>query len=103
VFLESPEKICGIEEMDEELSIQFEDDEIQREDEKREEEREEEGDVEEQREEDESSAAILAQSTRVYMFLLLIKKPFYSISFLHLLWFQSFMIWESQLCHPLIL
>jgi hypothetical protein len=81
---------------------------LQREDEKREEEREGE-DVEEQREENEKPAhrplhaAILAQSTRVYMFLLLFEKPFYSISFLCLLWLQSFMIWESQLCHPSIL
>jgi hypothetical protein len=50
--LVSPEKIRGIEEMDEELSFQFEDGELQREDEQREEEREEE-DAEEQREEEE--------------------------------------------------
>ena len=54
--LESPEKIRGIEEMDEELSFQFEYGEIQREDEEREEEREEEEDVDEQREEDEKPA-----------------------------------------------
>ncbi len=34
VFLESPEKIRGIEEMDEETSFKFEDGELQREDEK---------------------------------------------------------------------
>jgi hypothetical protein len=50
--LESPEKIRGIEEIDKELSFQFEDGELQREDEKKEEEREEE-EVEEQREEEE--------------------------------------------------
>jgi hypothetical protein len=68
---ESLEKIRGIEELDEELSFQFEDGELQREDEKREEEkeeveqreeeeaeeqREEEEDVEEQRTEDEKPA-----------------------------------------------
>ena len=56
--LESPEKIRGIEEMDEELNFQFEDGELQREDEKREEEKEEveqreEEEAEEQREEEE--------------------------------------------------
>jgi hypothetical protein len=58
--LESPEKIRGIEEMDEDLSFQFEDGELQREEEKEEEEaeeqREEEEDVDEQREEDEKPA-----------------------------------------------
>jgi hypothetical protein len=67
--LESPEKIRGMEEMDEELSFQFEDGELQREEEKEEEEleeqreeeeaeeqREEEEDVDEQREEDEKPA-----------------------------------------------
>jgi hypothetical protein len=51
--LESPEKIRGIEEIDEELSFQFEDGELQREDEKREEEMEDE-EAEEQREEEEA-------------------------------------------------
>ncbi len=54
--LESPEKIRGIGEMDEELSLQFEDGELQREEEKEEEEaeeeREEEEDVDEQREDE---------------------------------------------------
>jgi hypothetical protein len=58
--LESPEKILGIEEMDEDLSFQFEDGELQREEEKEEQEveeqREEEEDVDEQREEDEKPA-----------------------------------------------
>ena len=54
--LESPEKIRGIEEMDEVLNFQFEDGELQREEEKEEEEaeeeREEEEDVDEQREDE---------------------------------------------------
>ena len=68
--LESPEKIRRIEELEEDLSFQFEDGELQREEEKEEEEteeqreeeeeaeeqREEEEDVDEQREEDEKSA-----------------------------------------------
>jgi hypothetical protein len=54
--MESPEKIRGIEEVDEELSFQFEVGELQREEEEREEEREEEEDVEDQREEDEKPA-----------------------------------------------
>ncbi len=55
--LKSPEIIRGIEEMDEELSFQFLDDELQREEEEREEEEEEEvGEEEEQREEDEKPA-----------------------------------------------
>ena len=62
--LESPEKIRGIEEMDEDLSFQFEDGEVQSEEEKEaeeqreeeEEQREEEEDVNEQREEDEKPA-----------------------------------------------
>jgi hypothetical protein len=49
--LELPEKIRGIEEMDEDLSFQFEDGELQREEEKEEEEEEE---AEEQREEEEA-------------------------------------------------
>jgi len=57
--LESPEKIRGIEEMDEELSFQFEDGDLQRENEQREEEKEEaeeqrEEEAEEQREEEEA-------------------------------------------------
>jgi outer membrane biosynthesis protein TonB len=55
--LESPEKIRGIEEMDEDLSFQFEDGELQREEEKEEEEAEEQRDeeeAEEQREEEEA-------------------------------------------------
>ena len=51
--LESPEKIRGIEEMDEELSFQLEYGEIQREDEEREEEREEEKEEEKDEEKDE--------------------------------------------------
>jgi hypothetical protein len=58
--LESPEKIRGIEEMDKELSFQFEDGELQREDEQREEEdaeeQREEEEVEQQREENETTA-----------------------------------------------
>jgi hypothetical protein len=56
--LESPEKIRGIEEMDEELSVHFEYGEIQREDEEREEEKDEEKDEEkeEEREEEEEDA-----------------------------------------------
>ncbi len=52
--LESPEKIRGIEEVDEELSVHFEYGEIQREDEEREEEKDEE--KEEEREEEEEDA-----------------------------------------------
>jgi hypothetical protein len=52
--LESPENIRGIEEIDKELSFQFEDCELQREDEKREEEEAEEQREEEQREEEEA-------------------------------------------------
>jgi len=51
--LESPEKIRGIEEMDEELSVHFEYGEIQREDEEREEEKDEEKDEEKEEERDE--------------------------------------------------
>jgi hypothetical protein len=89
--LESPEKIRGNEEMDEELSFQLEYGEIQREDGEREEEREEEKDEEKEEEREEEDAkkqreeyvksvhgaseVSLAQSTRVHLFLLLIKKP----------------------------
>jgi hypothetical protein len=54
--LESPEKIRGIEEIDEDLSFQFEDGELQREEEKEEEEAKEQRveEVEEQREEEEA-------------------------------------------------
>jgi hypothetical protein len=108
--LESPEKIRRIEEMDEELSFQFEDRELQREDEQREEEdaeeQREEEEAEQQREEDETPAhrplkPSLPSQQGFTCSSCLSRNHFTTYSFLCLLWLQCLMIWESQLCHPL--
>ena len=112
--------------MDEELSFQFEDGELQREEEKEEEEaeeqreeeeaeeqreeeedvdeqREEEEDVDEQREEDEKPAhrplkPSLPSQQGFTCSSCLSRNHFTTYSFLCLLWLQCLMIWESQLC-----